>query len=111
MLHYDPDTVQGLFFLGYVPTSSMEPTIRQGSFIVAARMAYWSSEPNVGDIIVFSHDGKVLVKRVAAVAGEAAWTWKGPETVPCGMLYLLGDNIVQSIVPGSGAIRSFRLKT
>ena len=27
------------FFLGYVPTSSMEPTIRQGSFIVAARMA------------------------------------------------------------------------
>ena len=47
------------FFLGYVPTSSMEPTIRQGSFIVAARMAYWSSEPKVGDIIVFSHDGKV----------------------------------------------------
>ena len=85
------------FFLGYVPTSSMEPTIRQGSFIVAARMAYWSSEPNVGDIIVFSHDGKVLVKRVAAVAGEAAWTWKGPETVPCGMLYLLGDNIDASI--------------
>ena len=60
-------------------------------------MAYWSSEPKVGDIIVFSHDGKVLVKRVAAVAGEAAWTWKGPETVPCGMLYLLGDNIDASI--------------
>ena len=39
----------------------------------------------------------LLVKRVAAVAGEAAWTWKGPETVPCGMLYLLGDNIDASI--------------
>ena len=56
------------FFLGYVPTSSMEPTIRHGSFIVAARMAYWSSEPK-----------------------------EGPETVPCGMLYLLGDNIDASI--------------
>lgn len=108
------------FFLGYVPTSSMEPTIRQGSFIVAARMAYWSSEPKVGDIIVFSHDGKVLVKRVAAVAGEAAWTWKGPETVPCGMLYLLGDNIDASIdsrlwvdpfVPVENVIARYRIET
>ena len=87
MLHYDPDTVQGLFLFG-VCAYKLDG---------AARMAYWSSEPNVGDIIVFSHDGKVLVKRVAAVAGEAAWTWKGPETVPCGMLYLLGDNIDASI--------------
>lgn len=85
------------FFLGYVPTSSMEPTIRQGSFIVAARMAYWYSEPKVGEIIVFSRGCKALVKRVAAVAGDAVQTQNGVETVPIGMLYLVGDNLDASI--------------
>ncbi len=85
------------FFLGYVPSSSMEPTIRQGSFILADRTAYWSSEPEVGDIIVFRHEGKVLVKRVMAIAGESVQTYNGVDIVPGGMLYLLGDNEEVSI--------------
>lgn len=85
------------FFLGYVPSSSMEPTIRQGSFILADRTAYWSSEPAVGDIIVFRHEGKVLVKRVMAIAGESVQTYNGVDIVPGGMLYLLGDNEEVSI--------------
>ncbi|HOG01768.1 MAG TPA: signal peptidase I [Clostridia bacterium] len=85
------------FFLGYVPSSSMEPTIRQGSFILADRTAYWSSEPAVGDIIVFRHEGKVLVKRVMAIAGESVQTYNGTDIVPDGMLYLLGDNEEGSI--------------
>lgn len=85
------------FFLGYVPSSSMEPTIRQGTFILADRTAYWSAQPKVSDIIVFSHDDKVLIKRVAAVAGDAVQTQNGFETVPSGMLYLVGDNVEASI--------------
>lgn len=85
------------FFLGYVPSSSMEPTISRGCFIIADRTAYWSSEPEVNDIVVVHHHGKVLVKRVAAVAGEAVWTHQGLEAVPSGMLYLLGDNAQNSI--------------
>ena len=27
--------LQSLFFIGYVPTASMEPTLEEGSFIVA----------------------------------------------------------------------------
>lgn len=85
------------FFLGYVPSSSMEPTIRQGTFILADRTAYWSSEPKVGDIIVFRHEGKTLVKRVMAIAGESVQTHNGINIVPDGMLYLLGDNEEASI--------------
>lgn len=85
------------FFLGYVPSSSMEPTIRQGTFILADRTAYRSAQPKVGDIIVCSHDGKVLVKRVGAVAGDVVQTQNGFEAVPSGMLYLVGDNVEASI--------------
>lgn len=88
---------RAFFFLGYVPSSSMEPAIRQGTFILADRTAYWYFEPKLGDIIVFSHDGKVLVKRVGAVAGDAVQTQNGLEAVPSGMLYLVGDNVEASI--------------
>lgn len=85
------------FFVGYVPSSSMEPTIPSKSFILANRTAYWFSEPQVGDIIVFLHDGKALVKRVGAVEGAVVQTLDGLKTVPSGMLYLLGDNAEASI--------------
>lgn len=59
--------LQYVFLIGYVPTSSMEPTLPQGSFIIGTRIF---SEPEVGDIIVFEKDGMLLVKRVAAVPGD-----------------------------------------
>ena len=75
----------------------MEPTIPSKSSILANRTAYWFSEPQVGDIIVFLHDGKALVKRVGAVEGAVVQTLDGLKTVPSGMLYLLGDNAEASI--------------
>ena len=56
-----------VFLLGYVPTESMEPTLKRGSYIIGCRIY---SDLEVGDIIVFQHDGKLLVKRIAAVEGE-----------------------------------------
>lgn len=85
------------FFVGYVPSSSMEPTIPSKSFILANRTAYWFSEPQVGDIIVFRRHGKTFVKRVGAVEGAVVQTLNGLKTVPKGMLYLLGDNAEASI--------------
>ena len=58
---------QSLFFIGYVPTASMEPTLKEGSFIVAERKY---SELKRGDVIVFRHDGSLMVKRIAAVQGD-----------------------------------------
>ena len=59
--------LQYVILIGYVPTSSMEPTLPQGSFIIGFRIF---DEPEVGDIIVFEKDGVLLVKRVAAVPGD-----------------------------------------
>ena len=45
-----------VLFVGIVPSSSMEPTIPEGSIILG--------------IIVFRHGGKTLVKRIVAVGGD-----------------------------------------
>lgn len=75
-------------FIGYVPTESMEPTLKKGSIIVGSRIF---GELEVGDIVVFRHEGKLLVKRIAAVGGDII-NHKGTVlTVPSGCLYMLGD--------------------
>ena len=79
-----------VLFIGYVPTESMEPTIPKGSYIVGTRIL---GELKVGDIIVFRHEGRLLVKRIAAVGGDTV-THKGKKKiVPEGEFYVLGDNL------------------
>ena len=56
-----------VFLIGYVPTESMEPTLKKGSYVMGCRIY---SELEAGDIVVFRHDGKLLVKRIAAVEGD-----------------------------------------
>ena len=54
-------------FIGYVPSESMEPTLKAGSYIIGSRIY---GELKTGDIIIFEHDEKMLVKRIAATEGE-----------------------------------------
>ena len=68
-----------------VPTGSMKPSILEGDRVVINKLAYslrfpltlWHllelGEPARGDVVVFKspHDGKRLVKRVVAVAGDS----------------------------------------
>lgn len=84
---------KAVFLIGYVPTESMEPTIEKGSYIVGIRIF---SELEVGDIIIFRHDGKLLVKRIAAVAGEMIERDGVCMTVPDDYYYVLGDNTENS---------------
>ena len=86
--------LKGVFLIGYVPTASMEPTIKQGSFIVGLR---FYGELERGDIIIFWHDGKLLVKRIAAVGGESVRWGEGILRVPEGSFYVLGDNADNSM--------------
>lgn len=82
-----------VLFIGYVPSESMEPTLKKGSIIVGSRRF---GELKVGDIIVFRHKGKLLVKRIAATEGDMV-EYKGHQiTVPKGYLYVLGDNAENS---------------
>ncbi len=79
-----------VFLIGYVPTESMEPTIEKGSYIVGMRIY---SELEVGDVIIFRHDGRLLVKRIAAIGGDVIERNGVQLTVPCGCYYVLGDNV------------------
>ena len=56
-----------VIYIGYVPTNSMEPTIMAGDKIFGFRIL---GELEVGDIVVFEHDGTNMVKRIAAVPGD-----------------------------------------
>ena len=81
-----------VLLIGVVPSSSMEPLIPVGSFILADRTAYWCESPVVGDVIVFRRSDTLLVKRVAAVGGQLVFHAGEYITVPNGYLYVLGDN-------------------
>ena len=82
-----------VFYLGYVPTASMEPTIHQGSLILGLRQF---GELHTGDVVIFRHDGRTLVKRIAASPGESYNLNGSPVTVPAGQYLLLGDNAADS---------------
>ncbi len=95
-------------FVGYVPTESMEPTLQAGSYILGTRLI---TSLKKGDIIVFIHENKYLVKRIAGCPGDkidlrelsymetmAIPVWEEPIlTVPEGCYYVLGDNSDNSI--------------
>lgn len=78
-----------VFLFGYVPTASMEPTLHEGSLILGCRIY---GELETGDIIIFEHDGKFLVKRIAACPGDTVERDGELLTVPADCYYVLGDN-------------------
>ena len=104
-----------------VPSDSMAPTISAGDHLLLNRRD--AGHPAVGDIVVV-HDpvgDGLIVKRVVAVGGDAIGfedgvlvrngrpvsehytsdfldgVYYGPDVVPPGQLYLLGDNRFDSI--------------
>lgn len=83
-----------VFFVGFVPTSSMEPAIMEGSFIFGFRVI---SELELGDIVVFENEDRLLVKRIAALPGDEVIIGGVVQTVPGNCYYMLGDNADASI--------------
>ena len=97
-----------VLLIGYVPSASMEPILKENSFIIGTRIY---SDLSVGDIVVFRHNGVLMVKRIAAGPGDvidlSQISFMGnlvpPDrgweciTVPPGCYYLLGDNQSDSL--------------
>ena len=82
-----------VLIIGYVPSASMEPTLKEKSYILGVRI-YGDLE--VGDIIIFEHNGTTMVKRIAAVGGETIEVDGKTYIVPEGSLFMLGDNTENS---------------
>ena len=75
-----------VFYIGYVPTNSMEPTIMIGDKIFGIRIL---GELEVGDIVVFEYEDTYMVKRIAAVPGDKL---QDNSVVTENCYYVLGDN-------------------
>ena len=103
-----------------VPTGSMENTIMTGDRILALRTAYWTAEPEQGDVVVFRYpddpSGDTLyVKRIIGEEGdkvqildgqvyvngkvlqedyiaEETFGDFGPVVVPTDCYFMMGDN-------------------
>ena len=78
-----------VLFIGYVPSESMEPTLKAGSYIIGRRIY---GELKTGDIIIFEHTGKMLVKRIAATEGERITENGFTYIVPKDSYFVMGDN-------------------
>lgn len=113
--------------------NSMKPAIKDGELIAVNRLAYglvvpfknkfllrWK-EPKAGDVVIFPHEGKMVVKRVAASSGshldfsvdteynlllggnkikltEIQYSRMSQfDSVPEGFVLVLGDNLSESI--------------
>lgn len=83
-----------VFFFGYVPTASMEPAIKEESFILGFRLI---SELKIGDVVIFDHDGQLLVKRIAALPGDTVAINGEALIVPDMHYFMLGDNAEASV--------------
>lgn len=78
-----------VFFIGFVPSASMEPTLKTNSVIFGTRI-YGTLQG--GDIIVFQHEDDVLVKRIIGVGGQELEVEGISYTVPEDCYFVMGDN-------------------
>ncbi len=78
-----------VFLIGYVPSASMEPTLKKESLIFGLRVY---GEIEKGDVVVFRHDGVVYVKRVIATEGEEVEFEGKVFKVPENCYFMMGDN-------------------
>lgn len=67
--------------------------MESGSYILGLRI-YDSLD--VGDIVIFEHEGQLLIKRIAAVGGATVEYAGSRITVPENCFYMLGDNTENS---------------
>jgi len=103
---------------------SMEPTLRPGAFVLIDKVSYRAHDPRRGDVVVTSdlRNDSPIVKRVVALGGDLvaiengslvvngvtvsetyidntdmAGFYFGPDVVPEGQVFVLGDHRADSV--------------
>lgn len=101
----------------FIPSASMSPTLEPGDRVLAAKPVYRFSEPARGDLAVFDDGSGAVIKRVVGLPGDVISvedgllvmngisvrepyvdyvstdsSFFGPETVPEGHVFVMGDN-------------------
>jgi len=62
---------------------SMEPTIKNGQYVLISKIPYFFSEPDVKEIVAFKKNQKILIKRIVKKTGDK--------------YFLAGDNLKDSL--------------
>lgn len=63
--------------------ASMEPTVPEGEHVLVSAWAYWSHEPQVGDVVAFQYPANPTVadlKRIVATGGSTVESETGRPT-------------------------------
>lgn len=106
-----------------IPSESMSPTLQVGDSVLALKFAYRLEAPERGDLALFEGpEGEIAIKRVVGLPGDKISvydgvlrvngevrsesyvnykltdsTFFGPERVPAGHVFVMGDNRSNSL--------------
>ncbi len=79
----------------FIPSGSMEPTLKENDRILVSKLNYYFEEPERGDVVVFKYPrdtSRNFVKRVVAVGGETL-------TIRNSDLYIDGNAVPEIYLP------------
>ncbi|WP_163099435.1 signal peptidase I [Peribacillus alkalitolerans] len=73
---------------------SMDPTLRNGSFLIINKLSALFMEPSYGDVVIVHQNGYDIVKRVIGIPGDKILIQEGQvyvNDVPIPEIYTLGN--------------------